>query len=40
MFKEMKEIAVRNADTLIEDMIGVASIFTLLVIGLHLPGLV
>ncbi|MDQ1847730.1 hypothetical protein Q9299_05455 [Gemmobacter fulvus] len=40
MLKEIKAVLARSSDTLLEDALGVVSLFTLLVAGLYLPGLV
>ncbi|MGB8811987.1 MAG: hypothetical protein WCC57_02275 [Paracoccaceae bacterium] len=40
MLNELKSILSRSSDTLIEDALGVVSLFTLLIAGLYLPGLV
>jgi hypothetical protein len=40
MLKEIKAVLVRSPDTLIEDALGVFSLFTLLMAGLYLPSLV
>lgn len=39
MFTEIKAIAARSSDTLVQDAVGVASLFGLLLAGLALPGL-
>lgn len=40
MLKEVKDVFARSSATLIEDALGVLSLFVLLIAGLHLPGLV
>lgn len=40
MLKEVKAVLARSSATMIEDALGVASLFTLLVAGLYLPALV
>ena len=40
MLNEMKAVLNRSADTLLEDAVGVASLFCLLIAALCLPGLV
>jgi hypothetical protein len=39
MIAQFKAIVTRSSDTLLEDAIGVASLFVLLFAGLSLPGL-
>ncbi len=38
MFTELKEIVIRSRATLIEDAVGMVSLFGLLVAGLYLSG--
>lgn len=38
MLTEIKAIVSRSRETLIEDSIGVASLFSLLIVGLYLSG--
>ena len=40
MFHEIKTVLTRSSDTLIEDSVGVISLFLLLIAGLYLPGLI
>ncbi len=40
MMKEIKAIVARSSDTLIEDALGVISLFALLIAGLSLPGMI
>ena len=40
MFTEIKAVMTRSGDTLLEDVVGVVSLFALLVAGLCLPSLV
>ena len=40
MLNDLKSILSRSSDTLLEDALGVASLFTLLVAGLYLPNLI
>ncbi|EEW24350.1 hypothetical protein [Rhodobacter ferrooxidans] len=40
MLTQIKAILARSQGTLIEDAIGVASLFSLLIVGLYLPALV
>ena len=40
MLKEVKDVFARSSATLIEDALGVVSLFSLLIAGLYLPGLV
>ncbi|WP_255596752.1 hypothetical protein [Cognatishimia sp. MH4019] len=40
MFTEMKTIARRSSNTLLQDAIGAASLVVMLLVGLHLPGLI
>lgn len=40
MLNEVRSVLSRSSDTLIEDALGVISLFVLLVAGLCLPGLV
>ncbi len=40
MLNEIKAVLNRSADTLVEDTVGVASLFSLLIAALYLPGLV
>ena len=39
MIAEIKAVATRSSQTLIEDMLGVVALFALLVAGLSLPSL-
>jgi hypothetical protein len=38
MLTELKDIVIRSRATLIEDLVGVLSLFSLLVVGLYLSG--
>lgn len=38
MLAELKEVVVRSRAVLIEDMVGVVTLFGLLILGLHLSG--
>lgn len=40
MLNDLKSILSRSSDTLLEDALGVVSLFTLLIAGLYLPSLV
>jgi len=40
MLNDLKSILSRSSDTLLEDALGVVSLFTLLVAGLYLPNLI
>ena len=40
MIRQIKTVAARSADTLLQDAIGAAALMVMLVVGLHLPGLV
>lgn len=40
MISEIKAVASRSSSTLIEDMLGVASLFAVLVLGLSLPSFI
>lgn len=40
MIAEIKAVAARSSSTLIEDMLGVVSLFAVLVIGLSLPSFI
>jgi hypothetical protein len=40
MIAEMKAVAARSSSTLIEDALGVLSLFAVLVVGLSLPSLI
>jgi hypothetical protein len=40
MIAELKAVATRSSDTLVEDAIGVAALFALLFAGLFLPALI
>ncbi|MDT8855399.1 hypothetical protein RNZ50_10325 [Paracoccaceae bacterium Fryx2] len=40
MIREIKTVLTRSRATLIEDALGVASLFSLLIAGLYLPALV
>lgn len=40
MIAEIKAVAARSSQTLFEDVLGVMSIFAVLVIGLSLPSLI
>lgn len=40
MMTEIKAVIARSAPTMIEDAVGVAALFVLLIAGLSLPGLV
>lgn len=40
MIAELKAVAARSSDTLLEDAIGVVSLFALLLAGLFLPSLI
>ncbi len=37
MLRQIKTLLARSRNTLIEDVIGTATIFSVLVVGLHLP---
>lgn len=39
MLQDIKAVLARSSDTMIEDAIGVVSLFSLLIVGLYLPGL-
>ncbi|MFV0491905.1 MAG: hypothetical protein ACK5M4_08810 [Pseudorhodobacter sp.] len=40
MFSELKDVAIRSRATLLEDTLGVAALFAVLVAGLSLPSLI
>ncbi len=40
MLQDIKAVLARSSDTMIEDAIGVVSLFSLLIVGLYLPGLI
>lgn len=40
MIAEIKAVAIRSSDTLLEDALGVISLFALLVLGLSLPAFI
>lgn len=40
MIAELKAVAARSSDTLLEDAFGVVSLFALLIAGLFLPALI
>lgn len=39
MLQDIKAVLARSSDTMIEDAVGVVSLFSLLIVGLYLPGL-
>lgn len=40
MIAEIKAVAARSSSTLIEDLLGVVSLFAVLLVGLSLPALI
>ena len=40
MLQDIKAVLARSSETMIEDAIGVVSLFSLLIVGLYLPGLI